>query len=75
MNTHGKTLTTTYPCRRQVRTSLTDVVNHVRTTVAIWHSRARQRRALSDLSPELLKDIGVSPRQAFMESRKPFWRA
>lgn len=75
MNTHSKTLTTPCPYGGQTRTSFADVMKRAGRTVALWRSRARQRRALADLSPELLNDIGVSPRQAFLESRKPFWRA
>ena len=50
------------------------------TTLALWPSRARERRALADLadaaeeSPHLLRDIGVSRGEAREESAKPFWR-
>ncbi len=43
-------------------------------TVAFWNERARQRRALSELSDELLKDIGVSRTDAIREARKSFWQ-
>lgn len=42
-------------------------------TVRTWHERARSRRALAELSPHLLKDIGVSGYDARAESIKPFW--
>lgn len=40
-----------------------------------WVERRRQRRALYELSDELLKDIGVSRADALREAGKPFWRA
>jgi uncharacterized protein YjiS (DUF1127 family) len=43
-------------------------------TVACWHERARQRRALAALSDELLRDIGVTRFDAEHEANKPFWR-
>ena len=33
----------------------------------------RQRKALSELDPHLLKDIGVSEIQAENEANRPFW--
>lgn len=38
-----------------------------------WHERARSRRALAELDPHLLKDIGVSRDEARAEAIKPFW--
>jgi uncharacterized protein YjiS (DUF1127 family) len=35
--------------------------------------RARSRRALSALSDEQLKDIGLSRSDAFREASRPFW--
>lgn len=36
--------------------------------------RRRQRRALLALDDNLLKDIGLSPADAWAEGTKPFWR-
>ena len=41
----------------------------------LWHGRWQQRRDLAGLNGHLLRDIGVTPRQAFREAGKPFWRA
>jgi uncharacterized protein YjiS (DUF1127 family) len=38
-----------------------------------WH-RLHTRRALLDLTPEQLKDVGLSREQARDEALKPFWR-
>lgn len=40
-----------------------------------WHERARERRALSQLSDQMLHDIGVSRSEATQEAARPFWRA
>ncbi len=40
----------------------------------LWLERRRQRRALLGLNDHLLKDIGVSRAEAWMEGQKPFWR-
>lgn len=41
--------------------------------VARWHEAARQRRALADLSPELLRDIGLDREAAAAEAARPVW--
>jgi uncharacterized protein YjiS (DUF1127 family) len=38
------------------------------------HERWCQRRALLDLDDRLLRDIGITRRQAEEEARKPLWR-
>lgn len=41
---------------------------------ADWESRARSRRALGQLDPHLLRDIGLDTPRAEEEMRKPFWQ-
>ena len=46
-------------------------------TLEFWISRSRQRRQLGELAEfdsDLLKDIGVSRKEALREAAKPFWR-
>ncbi len=38
-------------------------------------SRARERRILAGLDARELRDIGITPYEAGMEARKPFWRS
>jgi len=38
-----------------------------------WHRRVT-RQALLELTPEQLRDIGLSSEQARQEGLKPFWR-
>ena len=35
--------------------------------------RRRQRRDLLELTPEQLRDIGVTPQEARREAARPFW--
>ena len=41
----------------------------------LWYRRWKQRRDLAGLDAHLLRDIGVTPRQALREVDKPFWQA
>jgi len=43
--------------------------------LAVWETRARERKALAEMPPNLLKDIGISRIDAHRETDKPFWRA
>ncbi|ASM72476.1 MULTISPECIES: DUF1127 domain-containing protein [Roseobacteraceae] len=43
--------------------------------VSKWATRRRTRLALSQLTPQQLDDVGLTPRTAFIESRRVFWRA
>lgn len=41
--------------------------------VTKWHHNARSRRALKRLDSRLLDDIGITPKQAHAEEKRPFW--
>lgn len=41
--------------------------------VSLWLARADQRRQLTRLSPEQLRDIGISRAAALEEAGRPFW--
>jgi len=43
--------------------------------VVAWDTRARSRRALGKLAPDMLRDIGLTPREAQDEAAQPFWKA
>ena len=58
----------------RVRKSNAERFTRLLRTLALWQERARQRRALSELSDELLKDIGVSRADAEHEAGKSFWQ-
>jgi uncharacterized protein YjiS (DUF1127 family) len=40
-----------------------------------WVQRSRQRRQLAALTPEQLRDIGITSEAAQREAAKPFWQA
>ena len=40
----------------------------------LWHRRSRSRAVLRDLDTRMPRDIGLTPKQAHVESRKWFWR-
>jgi uncharacterized protein YjiS (DUF1127 family) len=40
----------------------------------MWRQRMRDRRALALMDARSLRDIGLTPYDAFYEARKPFWR-
>jgi len=42
--------------------------------LAVWAMRRRTRRTLSELDDRQLADVGLTRRQALLETAKPFWR-
>ena len=40
----------------------------------LWAHRRKTRAQLTRLDDHMLRDIGLSPREADHEARKPFWR-
>lgn len=46
------------------------MVIHIPTT---WYQRKADRTRLSELSPRLLLDVGITETQRFYEVNKPFW--
>ena len=47
--------------------------DQVWTAILRWHEVRRQRRALLELSDQLLKDIGISRADAMREAARPAW--
>ena len=56
------------------RTSPSCFVRRVLNVVTRALERSRQRRALAQLSDELLRDIGLARSDVARESEKPLWR-
>jgi uncharacterized protein YjiS (DUF1127 family) len=42
--------------------------------IATWIERSTQRAALAELDDHLLRDVGLSRREALHEAAKPFWK-
>ncbi|NCF83093.1 MAG: DUF1127 domain-containing protein [Proteobacteria bacterium] len=53
--------------------TLSTAFARTRSTFRLWSERARQRTHLSELSPAMLEDIGVSAPAARAEANRPFW--
>jgi uncharacterized protein YjiS (DUF1127 family) len=67
---------------RSATTTATATAPHSRATytrlpVLAWIIRAlavrRERRALAELPPEILRDIGISRNEALREAERPIW--
>ncbi|MBM3545457.1 MAG: DUF1127 domain-containing protein [Alphaproteobacteria bacterium] len=50
------------------------VLTRLSELLATWERRARERRMLAEMSPHMLKDLGIARSEASAESQKPFWR-
>jgi uncharacterized protein YjiS (DUF1127 family) len=44
-------------------------------TLRLWRQRARERRALADLTERELADFGATSADVYRELSTPFWRA
>ena len=57
-----------------VRSAVRRTLIRIAEAFLAWHDRARERRALMQLTDDMLRDIGISRAEAHGESAKPFWR-
>lgn len=55
--------------------AVTQMLRRLQAAANRWAMRATTRRALAELEPHLLADIGKTFAEARRESAKPFWRA
>jgi len=60
--------------RRNAGRSLRQALRLVRSTLQQWARRRRGRAELARLDDRMLRDIGVTPGDAWREINKPFWR-
>jgi uncharacterized protein YjiS (DUF1127 family) len=77
INTKGDPMATISKINRAIPASLPPVsrVAFVMAQAVLrWETRRQTRRDLARLDPHLLNDIGLTPRLADCECRKPFWR-
>ncbi|WP_250656238.1 DUF1127 domain-containing protein [Alkalimarinus coralli] len=61
--------------KRQLKVKLRILLPKLKNAIYLWKERARQRRALAQLSNYQLKDIGLSRSDAINEAGKPFWKS
>jgi uncharacterized protein YjiS (DUF1127 family) len=57
-----------------LRSAARDALVRVVEALLAWHDRARERRALMQLSDQMLRDIGISRAEARGEAAKRSWR-
>ena len=60
--------------RRNAGRSLRQALNLAAATMRQWARRRRERAELARLDDRMLRDIGVTPGDAWREINKPFWR-
>lgn len=53
----------------------TSLLGAVLRTLYVWQARYEERRALQEMDPRLLRDIGLDRRTVEREASKPFWTA
>lgn len=73
------TQTTTRPALSYLDTAMplpvtAEIALRVAVVFAKWAERRRSRHALGRLDAHLLRDIGLTHRDARLETVKPFWR-
>ena len=60
--------------RRAIRERVRPILVRAVALVREWRRRARSRGELARLDDRMLRDIGVTPGEAWHEINKPFWR-
>ena len=61
-------------CSRIEIPVLATVILKMAHTLVIWSERTKSREQLRTMDIHQLKDIGLTPAEARLESTKPFWR-
>ncbi len=51
------------------------VLRRIASAFSAWRAREEQRRALTQLSDHLLRDLGLSEADVWRETRGSFWHA
>jgi uncharacterized protein YjiS (DUF1127 family) len=64
-----------YAASASVLDTKPDVSQQLKTWIAEWRRRARERRELSELGERDRHDLCISRCDAQREAQKPFWRA
>ena len=58
-------------CSLELLTRVTRVIK----IIEIWRQREISRTSFYVLDPSILRDVGISEAQRFIEGNKPFWEA
>jgi len=52
-----------------------DRAGRIAHTIETWRHRQRTRAQLAEVDARILRDVGISEADRFIESNKPFWQA
>ncbi len=61
-------------CGRLIISQDPDLLSRTVSALRRWRRRIAEREQLARLDERGLRDIGITPAQAYFESNKPFWR-
>ncbi len=61
--------------RRNLAICSLELLTRVTKIIAIWRQREISRTSFYALDPSILKDVGISDSERFIEGNKPFWEA
>ncbi|MBV1865583.1 MAG: hypothetical protein KUG74_14280 [Rhodobacteraceae bacterium] len=64
-----------YFCSRETIPLLSVLALKLAYQTTIWSVRSKTRKELGKMDSYRLADVGMTAKEAFSESRKPFWRA
>ena len=60
--------------RRAMRERVRPILDQAVALLREWRRRSYERAELAKLDDRMLRDIGVTPGEAWHEINKPFWR-
>ena len=61
--------------RRNVATSSVELLSRTFRAIGTWRQRKLYRASLRRLDSNILRDVGISEAERFIEVNKPFWEA
>ena len=64
-----------YFCSRETIPLLSVLALKLAYQTTVWSMRVKTRKDLRKMGTCRLADVGMTAKEAFTESRKPFWRA
>ena len=69
------TTLTRIPAGTEVRLDPVGWMTRLVETIHTWNQRHKTRRQFAEVEARILRDVGISEAQRFIEINKPFWEA